>query len=253
MKRLVIFTLAVLFGAGISFAQQAGPETAAGTALIAAPAIAPGPSPEAATVTAPGPTSDADAARKAARAKFRRFEVGVRGGVNFADYSFKPVDVGDIRFSPGSIRTGYDIGFVMRLNLCRHVHLQSELNYDFVNYSVRAAGKSVRSVSLRVERFEIPVQLGFQFGLLRLYGGALFRLGESQRSSAPHLLRIGFNDSDIGITGGAGIKIRSFFLDFRVTGYPFATVRHDFRSGGFTQRIKVQRDLTYGASMGFFF
>ena len=35
-------------------------------------------------------------------ASAQRLMVGVRGGVNFTDYSFVPTRIGDIRFSPGS-------------------------------------------------------------------------------------------------------------------------------------------------------
>ena len=45
-------------------------------------------------------------------ASAQRLMVGVRGGVNFTDYSFVPTRIGDIRFSPGSPRAGYDVGFV---------------------------------------------------------------------------------------------------------------------------------------------
>lgn len=189
----------------------------------------------------------------AGTASARRLDVGIRGGVNFADYSFTPTRIGDVRFSPGDVRVGYDAGFVLRLNLARFLHIQSELDYSFVNYSVRAQGPAPSRISLRVERFEIPVQLGLQLGILRLYGGLQFRIGETQRSSSPNLLRVGFNDSDIALQGGAGLKIHSFFLDFRLTGYPGARVWHDFTSRGVTQRVKVPRELTYGVSMGFFF
>ena len=106
-------------------------------------------------------------------ASAQRLIVGVRGGVNFADYSFVPTRIGDTRFTPGAVRAGYDVGFVLRLNLSKHLHLQSELNYAFVNYNVLAENSGNRRIALRTERFEIPVQLGFQFGVLRLCGGTL--------------------------------------------------------------------------------
>ena len=34
-------------------------------------------------------------------ASAQRLMVGVRGGVNFADYSFVPTRIGDTRFTPG--------------------------------------------------------------------------------------------------------------------------------------------------------
>ena len=151
-------------------------------------------------------------------ASAQRLMVGVRGGVNFTDYSFVPTRIGDIRFSPGSPRAGYDVGFVLRLNLSKHLHLQSELDYAFVNYSVRAGDAGNRRLTLRTERFEIPVQLGFQFGVLRLFGGALFRVTDSERSSAPQLLRVRFNNGDIGVMGGLG-----FTMSILISGLAFAS------------------------------
>lgn len=192
-------------------------------------------------------------------ASAQRLMVGVRGGVNFADYSFVPTRIGDTRFTPGAVRAGYDVGFVLRLNLSKHLHLQSELDYAFVNYSVRAenagnAGNAgSRRLTLRTERFEIPVQLGFQFGVLRLFGGALFRVTDSEHSSSPQLLRIGFNNGDVGIMGGLGFNVRKFFIDFRISGYPRSRVWHDFTSEGIARRVKVPHDIVYGGSLGFFF
>lgn len=186
-------------------------------------------------------------------ASARRLQFGVRGGVRFADYSFVPTRIGDIRFTPGSTRTGYDVGFALRLNLSKHLHLQSEFNYAFVDYDLHAEGAARRSVTVRTERFEIPVELGLQFGALRLFGGAQFRPVHSERSNAPQTLRIRFNDGDIGVVGGVGLNIRKFFLDFRVTTYPRSRVWQEFVSKGVSKRVKVNRDLIYGASLGFFF
>lgn len=183
-------------------------------------------------------------------ASAQRLMVGVRGGVNFTDYSFVPARIGDTRFTPGSPRMGYDVGFVLRLNLSKHLHLQSELDYAFVNYSVQAGN---RRLTLRTERFEIPVQLGFQFGVLRLFGGALFRVTDSEHSNAPQLLRVRFNNGDVGVMGGLGFNVRKFFIDFRISGYPRSRVWHDFTSEGVTRRVKVPHDIVYGGSVGFFF
>lgn len=219
MKQLVIFVLALLLGAGTTLAQEAeqAPES------------------------------------KAERPRVRRFEIGVRGGINFADYSFTSVRLGGTHFSPGPIRAGYDVGLVVRLNLSRHLHLQSELNYAFVNYAVRASGTHTRTLTLRTERLEIPVQLGFQFGALRLFGGVQFRVADSQHSDRKQLLRIGFNDNDLAIMGGAGLRFHKFFLEFRVSGYPRAHVWHEFTSEGLKRRVKAPHDLVYGGSLGFFF
>ena len=143
------------------------------------------------------------------------------------------------------------MGFVLRLNLSKHLHLQSELNYAFVNYNVLAENSGSRRIALRTERFEIPVQLGFQFGVLRLFGGALFRVTESERSSVPQLLKVRFNNGDVGVMGGLGFNVRKFFIDFRISGYPRSRVWHDFTSEGIARRVKVPHDIVYGGSVIF--
>lgn len=186
-------------------------------------------------------------------ASAQRFRVGVRGGINVADYRFTPTAIGGNRFTAGSVRAGFETGFVLRLNLSKHLHLQSEVNYDFTNYSVRAEGAVRRGITLRAERLEIPVQLGLQFGVVRLFGGASFRVADSQRSSAPGLLKVRFNNDDIALMGGLGLNIGHFFLDFRVQGYPRSRLWNTFTSKGVEQRVEVTRDLIYGGSIGFFF
>ena len=171
---------------------------------------------------------------------------GVRGGVNFTDCSFKPQTVGDTRFSPGSVRAGFDTGFVLRLNLARHLHLQSELDYTFANYEV-LAGRAADN------RIEIPVLLGLRFGAFRLFGGVRFRVTDSSRSNNQQLLRVKFDSGKSDLVGGIGFDIRKFFLDFRVSGISWDKTRYGFSSGGATRRVEVSRDIVYGASLGFFF
>lgn len=183
----------------------------------------------------------------------RRIQVGVRGGINATDYKIAPTRIGDTRFTAGPARIGYEAGFVLRLNITRHLHLQSELNYNFVNYNVRAEGLTQRNIVLRTERLEIPVELGLQFGILRLFGGVRFRVAESEHSNAPRLLKVGFNDSNVAILGGIGLNIRKFFIDLRITGYPRSHVWQDYTSEGVTQRVRVPHDIVYGGSIGFFF
>ncbi len=182
----------------------------------------------------------------------RRFQVGVRGGVSTTSYTFSRVEIGENRFRPGPAKAGYEVGFVLRLNLAKHLHLQSELNYAFINYAVRAQGAAARSIALRTGRFEIPVQLGLQFGPVRLFGGASFRVTGSEHSSAPKLLKVKFNNDDVGVMGGLGFNIRKFFFDFRVSGYARSRVWNTFASEGVSQRVKIPRNIVYGGSIGFF-
>ncbi len=183
----------------------------------------------------------------------QRLQVGLRGGANLTDYHFSAVEIDGTRFSPGSTRAGFGAGFVVRLNLTKHLNLQSELDYDFVNYAIRAESPRPRNIRIRAERLEVPVQLGLQFGALRLFGGAAFRLTDSEHSSAPDLLRVRFDRDAIAVMGGIGLNIRHFFLDLRVQGYPRSRVWNTFISGGEEHRVRISRDIVYGASMGFFF
>ena len=98
----------------------------------------------------------------------------------------------------------------------------------------------------------VPLQLGLQFGPLRLFGGAQFRVADSERDSAPKLLKVNFND-DVGIMGGVGFNIRKFFFDFRLSRYARSHVWNTFVSDGVSQRVRVPRNLVYGGSVGFFF
>ena len=179
--------------------------------------------------------------------------VGVRGGVNTVDYSVAPVTVGDATFSAGNAKVGYEAGLLLRFRLANHLHLQSGLNYQFNPYAFRVGGNAHGRITIDARRLEIPVELGLNFGVLRLFAGPVFRVAQWQKSSVPRLLRVKFNDSDIALTGGAGLHIRRFFIDFRVTGYPWSSLSNTFYSGDASARVKVRRNLLYGGSVGFYF
>ena len=190
----------------------------------------------------------------AGTASAQRLRVGVRGGINTTDHRFIPVTVNDTRFVSGSSRTGYEAGFVVRLNLSQFVHLQTELNYGFINYNIGATREQVRTdVRIRSERLELPLQLGLQFGPVRLFGGASFRLNSACKSSHPDLLQVNFGSEDVSWIGGLGLKIKHFFLDVRLQGYPSRKHTNTFISGDRQQRVRMRSDLVWGGSLGFFF
>lgn len=187
-------------------------------------------------------------------ASAQRLQAGFRGGINTTDFRFSPVVINGTRFVAGPSRTGFEAGFVLRLNLSKFVHLQSELNYNFVNYAVRGTRENMSTdVRLRSERLEIPVQLGFQFGVVRLFGGASFRVNHSLKSSHPDLLQIGFGSGKVAWMGGLGLQIKHFFLDVRIQGYPGPTHRNTFISKGYRQNVRMRHDIVWGGSLGFFF
>lgn len=187
-------------------------------------------------------------------ASAQRLQAGIRGGINTTDYRFSPVTIDGTRFVAGPSRAGFEGGFVLRLNFSKYVHLQSELNYDFVNYAIQAIDENLRTdVRLRSERLEIPVQLGFQFGIVRLFGGASFRLNTSLKSSHPDLLKIEFGSDNMALMGGIGINIKHFFLDFRIQGYPGPKKHNTFISNGARQQAHMRNNIVWGGSFGLFF
>ena len=186
-------------------------------------------------------------------ASAQRFQVGLRGGINTVDHSFGRVRIGDLAVKGGKAQIGYDVGLVLRLNFTKHFHLQSELNYAFNDYGFRVSEYYTRDVKIRTERLELPVELGMQFGVFRIFGGVQFRLTQTGRSTVPELLKVRFNNDDIAVMGGVGFNIKKFFIDFRVSGYPRSQVWNTFIADGIAQRVKVSRDIVYGGSIGFFF
>lgn len=188
-------------------------------------------------------------------ASAQRLRLGVRGGLNTTDYRFSAAELGDTSISRGGSRVGYDVGLVFRLHLSRHFHLQAEADYVFANYGYRLRGAYTRDVRIRAERLEFPVELGYKFAkILRIFGGAVFRATESQRSSAPGVFRVKFNDGDIAMMGGLGLDIGKFCLDFRVTAYPQSHTWNTFHlAGAAPQRVHIGRSILYGSSIGFFF
>lgn len=186
-------------------------------------------------------------------ASARRLQAGLRGGVTATDYRFSPVVIDGTRFTAGPTRAGFDAGFVLRLNLSKHLHLQSELDYGFMNYAVHASNSKLRTdVRLRSERLEVPVQLGLQLGALRLFGGASFRLSTSLHSSNADLLKVKFSENPAWM-GGIGLNIGKFFFDARVQGPWVSKNRDTFISRGYVRQAHVRNDLVWSGSLGFFF
>lgn len=186
-------------------------------------------------------------------ASAQRLQAGLRSGMTATDYRFSPVVIDGTRFTSGSTRAGFEAGFVLRLNLSKHLHLQSELDYVSANYSVRAASTRLHtSVRLRSERLDVPVQLGLQFGALRLFGGASFRLNTSSHSSYADLLKVKFSEKPAWI-GGVGLNIGKFFFDARLQGPWGFKNRNTFVSHGIARQVHVRNDLVWSGSLGFFF
>ena len=186
----------------------------------------------------------------------QRFRVGVRAGVDIVDYSSPRVGFAGGSVVHGSNRAGFETALVGRLNITRHLHLQTEFEFSRTGYAFRydyAEGRSRRNINVHANRIEIPLQIGINAGPIRLFGGAAFRVAHSEKSSAPSLLKVKFNDSNVGITGGAGVNFHKFFIDARITGYPRSKIYNTFTSDRETHRVAVKRHIRWSVSAGFLF
>lgn len=184
----------------------------------------------------------------------QRLQVGFRGGLFFTDHHMAATEAGGMTVTQGPMQLGYDAGLMMRLNLTRHLHLHSEVNYVSARYRYTAAtAERSQQIGITAERLEIPVQLGLQFGVVRLFGGAVFRPAATQHSHASHILRVKYNDNDIALTAGLGFTIQKFAFDFRVTGYPQRSSSNTLILHNATTEARVRNSFTYGLSLGFFF
>lgn len=185
----------------------------------------------------------------------QRFRAGLRAGGNIMDYSMPAVVFDDGTFRKGDVKAGFEAALVVRLGITKHLHLQTEFAYNRANYDFDYLDNRTgrRSVTINANRMEVPVELGLNFGGLRLFGGAVFRIAHSERSSNTALLKVGFNDSDVGFTAGAGFLYKSFFVEGRVSGYFTPHTRNRFTSLGETQTVNFGRHLRWSLSTGILF
>lgn len=184
----------------------------------------------------------------------QRFHVGVRAGVNVSDFSIPAVAVDDALVRNGSSKAGFEAALAARLNITKHLNLQAEFEYGRVNYGFQyyAQGGTRRDITINTNRIEIPVMAGLNFGPVRLFCGPSFRISHNEKSNAPSLLKVGFNDSKVALTGGAGLNLKRFFLEGRLTGYPKASV-NKFTVQGKTESVKAKHDMKWSVTAGLLF
>lgn len=184
----------------------------------------------------------------------QRLQVGVRVGVNATDFSLPKVLFDGGYVVGGNTKVGFETALMARLNITRHLHLQTEFEYSRTGYQLRYVSPTFEQrIKVHANRIEIPLMAGVTIGPIRLFGGPFFRIAHSEKSSAPLLAKLHFNDSDVGIMGGVGANIRKFFVEARISGYPKSSIRSSVEVDGYRQRVKVGRNIRYSLSTGFFF
>lgn len=185
----------------------------------------------------------------------QHIQVGVRAGASLTDYSIgnKVFDSGII--GGGRVHAGFETALLARFSFARRMFLQAEFEYnrDGYEFMYTHGDRPDRNIIIDANRIEIPLMLGVKAGPVHFFAGAYFRISHSEKSSAPGILKVGFNNSDVALAGGAGVSIRRFFIDARVMGYPRATMYNNMTVAGQTRRVTVARQLRWSLSAGVLF
>lgn len=183
--------------------------------------------------------------------------LGLRGSAMSSVYDFESqtIDGLMIRPSDGS-QMGYQLGVVLRLSIPRLIHIQPEINVSSRDYSfgLDTPDGYFPSGRISVKRLEMPVTAGFNIGPLRLFGGPVFILKQSQESNVKddYGLDVTFDDGDIALMAGIGIDAAKFFFDIRYTTFrdkPAAL----YSVYNTSQRVETKQDFTIQYTVGFFF
>ena len=117
-----------------------------------------------------------------ASASAQIFKIGLRGGVNITNSSFNQISTGDYRINSLKSKPGYQIALVSRISIPKFVQISPELQMIAHNYRYRVSGASSGVVKMSVKRLELPVTVGFNISVFRLFGGPVFRLAHSEKS-----------------------------------------------------------------------
>lgn len=180
--------------------------------------------------------------------------VGLRGGLNLSDISTARFSLDDATVSKGRTKCGYQAAFMMRANLTRHLNLQAELEYSCaINSYDIDRGSYVRTTNIQLRRLMLPVEIGLQFGAVRLFGGASFSLGDWTGNSRASVLAVDYDLPDVSIVGGLGVHLRKIFLEARVQSSTKSSHHYLYRIGNSVRSVKIKHNLLWSFSAGFFF
>jgi hypothetical protein len=188
-----------------------------------------------------------------ASASAQIFKIGLRGGVNITNGTFSQISTGDYRINSLKSKPGYQIALVSRISIPKFVQISPELQMTAHNYRYRVSGASSGEVKVAVKRLELPVTVGFNISVFRLFGGPVFRLAHSEKSDNKRLgLEVKYNDSDVALVAGAGLDLGRFFVDARYTFYPKKS-RNEFIIDHTHRKAQMKNDGMWQFSAGFFF
>ncbi len=177
----------------------------------------------------------------------RPLRIGFRGGVAVNTYSLDRFSLGGTEISSRPSTVGYQVGIAARLSIPHFLQIQPELVYHSFKYNYNVGNSRAK---VTVSRIELPVLVGFHISALRIFGGPVFRLSDSDKSSYNNF-KVKYNDSAVAGLFGIGFDIKKFFFDVRYTTY-FGKVRNRISYAKESRSVKV-RDDGFTFNMGFLF
>ena len=184
-------------------------------------------------------------------------KVGARVGIGTGTYDFTSVPIDGGTLEPATDRSGgYQAAVILRLSIPTFIFIQPELQLSQRDYSfgIKYPSEPKEFKTLRTQRLDVPLLVGFKFGAVRIFGGPVWRIGSKQylKGSGSTLFDVTFNDNDIAAVGGASVEFGSFFFDLRYTGYLEKTASL-VKVAGKTKRVAVDRDGTVQINFGLMF
>ncbi len=173
--------------------------------------------------------------------------IGFRGGAAVSTYSMDRVVVGGTEIGSRPSSAGYQVGIAARLSIPGFIQIQPELVFHSFKYKYNVGN---HHADIKTSRMELPVLVGFHISALRIFGGPVFRLSNSEKSSMRDF-KVKYNDSTVAGQFGIGFDIKKFFFDVRYTTY-FGRVKNSISYLSNTGAAKV-RDDGFTFNMGFLF
>lgn len=177
----------------------------------------------------------------------RPLRIGFRGGVAVSNYSASGLTIDDKYIGSRPSTVGYQVGLAARLSIPKFIQIQPELIFQSLKYNYNVGGSKK---SIATKRIELPVLVGFNISALRIFGGPVFRLSHSEKSSASDF-KVKYGDSKVAGQFGVGFDIKKFFFDVRYTTY-FGKIKNTFTYSGQSATAKARDDM-FSFSIGFLF
>ena len=182
------------------------------------------------------------------------FKIGVRGGINITDNNFSQISTGEYRVNHLPSKIGYQVALTTRISIPHFLQISPEFQMVSHTYRYQINSQFGRSdAQVSVKRFEIPVTVGFNIWVLRIFGGPVFRVAHTEKVKSIHRdFDVHYNDSDVALMVGAGLDLGKFFLDTRYNFNP-KQARNTIEIGGIGRTAKIKNSGMWQFSAGFFF